>query len=183
MSDQCLGGFSTVELSPVPATSTIPMHAHFSGSISTELPKNDPQVQRTGFTGWRNKDRPWTIFGKSLWDLDPYAYLAFRVKSDGRKYFVNIQTESVVYEDLHQHRLLTKTSGKWETVFIDLGAFVRTNHGMVVEPQKEMMAQKIRTIGMSLTDRIPGPFNISISKVWATVRITDKEVLEDRTLD
>ena len=54
---------------------------------------------------------------------------------------------------------------------------------MVVEPQKEMMAQKIRTIGMSLTDRIPGPFNISISKVWATVRITDKEVLEDRTLD
>ena len=182
MSDTCLGGFSTVQLSQVPATATLPMHAHLHGSISTELPRNDPQIQQTGFAGWRNRDRPWTVFGKSLWDLDPYAFLALTVKSDGRKYFVNIQTESVVYEDLHQHRLLTKTPGQWETVFIDLGAFVRTNHGLVVEPQKEMLVQKIRTIGMSLTDRVPGPYNISISKIWATVRTTDKEVLEDRAL-
>ena len=177
MSDADLGGFSSATLSQFPKTANDPAHARFFGSISTDLPRNNPQVQRTGFAGWRNKDRRPTIFGKSLWDLDPYIYLALRVKSDGRKYFVNVQTESLVYEDLHQHRLHTRTPGEWETVLIDLNAFVRTNHGEVVEPQTEMMRQKVRTIGMSLTDRVPGPFDIRISKIWASVGINDEQML------
>ena len=190
MSDAELGGFSSASLTNVARTDSVPGHARWHGSISTELPRNNPQVHRTGFAGWRNLDRPWTVFGKSLWDLDPYLYLALRVKSDGRKYFVNIQTESIVYEDLHQHRLLTKTPGQWETVFIDLTSFVRTNHGEVVEPQTEMMAQKVRTIGMSTTDRVPGPFAVCIGQIWATMNTQDREVLgrlpndkSDTTLD
>ena len=177
MSDADLGGFSSSTLAYIPQTMRGSAHARWHGSISTDLPRNNSQVQRTGFAGWRNKDRPWTIFGKSLWDLDPYVFLALRVKSDGRKYFVNIQTESIVHEDLHQHRLLTKTPGVWETVFISLHSFVRTNHGEVVEPQTEMMTQKVRTIGMSTIDRVPGPFDVSIGRIWATVRTKDEEVL------
>ena len=176
MSDADIGGFSSSSLTQVLETKGNPAHARFSGSISTDLPRNNPQVQRTGYAGWRNKDRPRTIFGKSLWDLEPYGYLGLRIKSDGRKYFVNIQTDSVVYEDLHQHRLLTKTPGMWETAFIDLSAFVRTNHGQVVEPQREMMTQKVRTIGMSLTDRVPGPFSLEISKIWGAVNTKDDRV-------
>ena len=168
MSDADIGGSSTASLDHIPRTSSQPAHARFHGSISTELPRNRPQVQRTGFAGWRNKDRPPTLFGKSLWDLDPYTYLALRVKSDGRKYFVNIQTESIVYTDLHQHRLHVRKPGEWETVFIEINAFVRTNHGEVVEPQTEMMRQKVRTLGVSLTDRVPGPFDLAISSVWAS---------------
>ncbi len=182
MSDAGLGGFSAASLDQVPQSTSEPAHVRFSGSISTELPRNNPQVQRTGFAGWRSKDRSPSIFGKSLWDLEPYQHLAFRVKTDGRKYFINLQTESVVYEDLHQHRLHTRAPGEWETVFIDMGAFVRTNHGEPVEPQQEMMRHKVRTIGMSLTDRIPGPFDLCISKVWASpasARMDDKEMLEN----
>merc|ERR1711964_262881 len=65
----------------------------------------------SGFSAWRTKDRSFTIFGKSLWDIDPYAFLALRIKSDGRKYFVNIQTESIVPTDLHQHRLYARRPG------------------------------------------------------------------------
>ncbi|KAL9127078.1 MAG: hypothetical protein Q9217_003980 [Psora testacea] len=180
MSDADLGGFSSANLSHVPKTNKDPVHARFFGSISTDLPRNNPQVQRTGYAGWRNKDRPYTIFGRSLWDLDPYIYLALRVKSDGRKYLVNIQTESIVYEDLHQHRLHTRSPGEWETVFIAIHAFVRTNHGEVVEPQSEMMRQKVRTIGMSLTDRVPGPFDLSISRIWASVGMNDDQMLPEK---
>lgn len=168
MSDADVGGFSSAIIEQVSDDTAKPAHARFHGTISTDLPRNRPQVQRTGYAGWRNKDRAATIFGKSLWDLDPYAYLALRVKSDGRKYFVNIQTESIVYTDLHQHRLHTQKPGEWETVVIELNAFVRTNHGEVVEPQAEMMRQKIRTIGVSLTDRVPGPFELSVNRVWAS---------------
>ena len=100
--------------------------------------------------------------------MDPYAFLALRFKSDGRKYFVNVQTESIVYTDIHQHRLYTQKPGQWETVFIKWGEFVRTNYGQVVEPQTEMLTQKVRTIGIGLTDRVPGPFDLAVSAVWAT---------------
>lgn len=179
MSDADIGGYSSAHLEQIAKTLSQPAHARFHGSISTDLPRNRPQVQRTGYAGWRNKDRAATIFGKSLWDLDPYTYLAMRVKSDGRKYFVNVQTESIVYTDLHQHRLHAHKPGEWETVFIELNAFVRTNHGEVVEPQTEMMRQKIRTVGVSLTDRVPGPFELAISRIWASNQLEDEVRIAD----
>lgn len=168
MCDTELGGFSSVSLEQVPGTSTEPVHARFHGSLSTDLPRNNPQVARSGYVGWRNKDRKPTIFGKSLWDIDAYTYLALRVKSDGRKYFVNLQTESIVYTDLHQHRLHTRKPGEWETVLINFNAFVRTNYGEVVEPQSEILRQKVRSVGFSLIDGVPGPFDLAISRIWAS---------------
>ncbi|KAL8854893.1 MAG: hypothetical protein Q9221_000400 [Calogaya cf. arnoldii] len=173
MSDADIGGFSKVVLDQIPASSTEPAHVRFHGNISIDLPPNRPQVQRTGYAAWRNKDRGPTIFGKSLWDVDPYIYLALRVKSDGRKYFVNVQTESIEYTDIHQHRLYAKRPGEWETLLIEWSDFVRTNYGQVVEPQNEMMTQKVRTLGIGSTDRVPGPFELCISSMWATNKMED----------
>ena len=168
MSDADMGGFSKVSLEHTPKTATEPAHVRFHGNISIELPPNRPHIQRTGYAAWRNKDRPGTLFGKALWDIDPYTYLGLRVKSDGRKYFVNVQTETIVPTDLHQHRLYARRPGEWETVLIKWNDFVRTNHGVVVEPQKEMLRQKVRTVGIGLIDRVPGPFDLAISRIWAT---------------
>ncbi|WPH01505.1 Hypothetical protein R9X50_00435100 [Acrodontium crateriforme] len=153
-----------------------PAHAIFKGTISTELPPNRPDVQRSGFAAWRTRDRGYSLFGKLLWDIDPYGYLSLRIKSDGRKYFVNIQTESIVPTDIHQHLLPTFTPGEWETVTIPFSAFVRTNYGMVVEPQKEMLRQKVRSVGIGLIDRVPGPFELCIANVYATNRAPDRGV-------
>ena len=183
MSDADLGGYSSVMFEHVPQTAAQPAHARFYGTISTDLPRNRPEVQRTGYAAWRNRDRPATLFGRSLWDMDPYTYLALRVKSDGRKYFVNVQSETIVYTDIHQHRLYTKKPGEWETVLIKWSEFVRTNYGQVVEPQTELMTQKIRTVGIGLTDRVPGPYNLAISRVWATNGSSDSELDQDRRRD
>ncbi|KAF4541366.1 putative complex i intermediate-associated protein 30 protein [Lasiodiplodia theobromae] len=180
MSDADIGGYSEIHLDFVPQS---PPHARFHGNISIQLPQDNPNVTRTGFAGWRTHDRPPTIFGKSLFDLDPYKYLALRVKSDGRKYFVNVQTESVVPTDLHQHRLFARKPGEWETVLIKLSEFVRTNHGIPVEPQKEMMRQRVRSVGISLTDRVPGPYELCIGKIWATNELSESESEEDARLD
>lgn len=178
MSDNDIGGFSEAAISHVPASQTNPAHAFFRGRISNELPPRDPRVERTGYAAWRTKDRPPTVFGRSLWDVDMYKFLAMRVKSDGRKYKVNIQTESIEYTDLHQHRLYTRNPGQWETILIKWSDFVRTNHGIVVEPQSEMLKERVRTIGVGLTDRQPGPFEFRISKIWATNGLTQTEYEE-----
>lgn len=181
MSDADMGGYTKVNLDFVPGSEKEEPHARFHGNISIDLPPDRPHIQRTGYSGWRTKDRGATMFGKSLWDLGPYGYIGLRVKSDGRRYFVNIQTESIVPTDIHQHRLYTRTPGEWETVYISLGEFVRTNHGMVVEPQREMLTDKVRTIGMSLIDRVPGPFDLSIARIWATTRSSEEEKREDHS--
>lgn len=176
MSDVDIDGFSQAQLDYIPpvttttaaASSSVPGHMRFHGTISTRLPENRRDVTHSGYAAWRTLDRPPTIFGRSLWNIDSYSYLGLRIKSDGRSYLVNIQTESLVPEDLHQHRLFARRPGEWETVHIKWNDFVRTNHGYVIEPQTEMLRQKVRTIGVGLTDRKPGPFDLCIARMWAT---------------
>ncbi|KAG6026746.1 hypothetical protein E4U41_001178 [Claviceps citrina] len=148
-------------------------YARFHGLISTSLPDDRPAIQRSGYAGFRTPDQPPTLFGRSLWDIDPYTYLALRVRSDGRSYLVNLQTEGVEPSDLHQHRLFAKHPGQWETVMIKWNDFVRTNHGFVVEPQAELLRQRVRTVGIGLTDRVKGPFELCIHRVWATNQVDE----------
>lgn len=196
--DSNMGGFSKAGLTYVPGSSHIenppskadgekagiissetdlePAHVLFKGSISTELPPNKPDIQRSGYAAWRTRDRGVSLFGRLLWDIDPFDYLALRIKSDGRRYFVNIQTDSIVATDLHQHLLPSSVPGEWETVTIPFNAFVRTNYGMVVEPQKEMLRQKVRSVGIGLTDRVTGPFELRIADIYATNRPPERQV-------
>lgn len=183
MTDDEIGGFSTAELDWVPSspsqaalsssslTTTPPTggYLRFRGSISTRLPSGRPDIQRTGYAAWRTADRQATVFGRSLWDVDSYAYLALRVRSDGRSYLVNVQTDSMVAPtDLHQHRLFARRPSQWETVVVPWSDFVRTNHGFVVEPQTELLRQKVRSVGLGLTDRVQGPFELCVARLWAT---------------
>ena len=163
-----MGGFSTANLDFHPATEKEPAHARFHGTISTELPRDRLNVQRTGYAAWRTKDQGRSIFGKLSWNAEAYNYLALHFKSDGRKYFINVQTDSIVPTDIHQHRLYSKTPGEWETVLIKWNEFVRTNHGQLVEPQRQMNTQRVLSVGIGLIDRIPGPYDLSISRIWAT---------------
>ncbi|KAH8171598.1 complex I intermediate-associated protein 30 (CIA30) domain-containing protein [Sarocladium implicatum] len=196
MSDTIIGGQSTSHMDFItasdstpsttapwsPSTTTPPSsYARFHGSISTALPSDRPEVKRTGYAGFRTPSQGMTLFGRSYWDIDPYAWLAMRVKSDGRAYFVNVQTESVEPTDLHQHRLYAKRPGEWETVLLKWNDFVRTNHGFVIEPQTGMLRQKVRTIGVGLTDRVEGPFELCIERIWATNTPEDADVVVEET--
>jgi NADH dehydrogenase [ubiquinone] 1 alpha subcomplex assembly factor 1 len=195
MSDDLIGGSSKshfdfvkpqeLDSNAVDKASSTPLrpssYARFHGNISTTLPHDKPKIKRSGYAAFRTPDQPPTIFGHSVWDIDSFSFLALRIKSDGRAYFVNVQTETVEPTDLHQHRLFAKRPGQWETVYVKWNDFVRTSYGFVVEPQTELLRQKVKTVGIGLTDRVEGPFELCIERVWATNTIEDGTVVETDT--
>ncbi|KAF3482319.1 uncharacterized protein GIQ15_05078 [Arthroderma uncinatum] len=253
MADRAVGGYSTASLDYVPAdpATNMPAHARFHGSISTKLPK-DWRIQRTGYAAFRNQDRGFWLFGRLYWDIDPYAFLALRVKSDGRRYTVNIQTDSIIESDIHQHRLFTRHhrifnrptdhltsstitpeeslsepeseydfpstttsspshipaaladfpppeeapttttssyitnpqpgSTGWETILIRWSDFVRTNMGTVIEPQTGLLRQRVKSIGIGLTDRVEGPYDLRIHQMWATNGLGGEELEEEKRI-
>lgn len=190
-SDAELGGFSTASLTliaphhsyptelpppPPPPCPGSPPHPYalFWGSISTELPPTRPEIQRSGYAAFRTRSPKATLFGSNLMDIDPYTYLALRINSDGSRYYVNLQTDGIVPTDIHQHRLLAENPGGWETVYIPFKEFVRTNNGVVVWPA-DLLRSRLRTVGIGLIDRVPGPFRLAVDRIWATDRIRPED--------
>jgi NADH dehydrogenase [ubiquinone] 1 alpha subcomplex assembly factor 1 len=163
--DSGFGGFSTASLDFVDENSG---YARFHGKISTKLPPNRPDIERSGFAGWRTVDPKWTLFGRATFNCEAHRFLAIRLKSDRSRYFVNIQADSIVPEDLYQHRLFVATPGVWETVYIPFQDLVKTHHGGILKAQSFIPKNNLTTVGLGLIDRIPGPFETFIDRIWAT---------------
>lgn len=53
---------------------------------------------------------------------------------------------------------------------------------MVVEPQTSMMTQKIKSIGIGLTDRVEGPYDLCIHRIWGTNGMSEEELEEERNI-
>ncbi|KAK6353407.1 NADH dehydrogenase (ubiquinone) complex I, assembly factor 1 [Orbilia brochopaga] len=186
MTDQSEGGHSTADFAiveeqrpadppPPPNTPsyrpTIPrVYGIFHGTISSKLPnqKNRPDVNRSGYAGFKTAELGRTILGKRNYDLDRYHMLAMRVKTDHRTYFINVQTDGISEDALHQHRLFVRRPGEWETIVIQPDAFVRTLDGVMSHDQTAMITRRITTVGFSTTDRIEGPFKLCVHSIWAT---------------
>jgi NADH dehydrogenase [ubiquinone] 1 alpha subcomplex assembly factor 1 len=70
----------------------------------------------------------------------------------------------------------------WETVMLPFNSFVRTNHGYVMEPQTCLIRSRVKSIGIGLTDRIEGPFDLRIHKIWATNGMGEADIEEERRI-
>lgn len=63
---------------------------------------------------------------------------------------------------------------------LPFNSFVRTNHGFVVEPQTSLLRQRVKSVGIGLTDRVEGPYDLRIHRIWATNGMSEEEVDEER---
>lgn len=150
-SDSSLGGFSTAYFEPYRASADSDLIAHFHGNLNQTLPKGETKVRSSGWAMFKTKNRiqdpnaqfkPFYLFKSQAnfwWDWTPFEVLHLRVMNltPGRKFMVNVQTDTMSRTDLYQHRLFTNSSDNaaaeksstpvWENIFINLNEFVLTN--------------------------------------------------------
>lgn len=182
-SDQELDGYSTAYLDQ--KFENRRGYGVFHGILNLDPPLNNPKVVRSGWSMFRTKHKNnfdhrisyfSDTFGNFKWDLSPYSAIALRVKSDHRKYFVNIQIDDIQKNHLFQHRLFVQKLGQWEDVYIPLDDFVLTNKGVLMERNRsELNREKVKSIGIGLLDRTYGPYELCIESIRL---ITDDDLVK-----
>ncbi|MFC1601155.1 CIA30 family protein [Candidatus Sumerlaeota bacterium] len=129
----------------------------FSGNLSLE--------NRGGFTSIRT--RPAAL------NLSGYDQLAFRLKGDGRTYYVSLMTSS---RSAASYRAPVKTKkGTWEEVRVDMKDFVYTSYGRIMAGVAPLNLKDVLSLGITLADKKAGPFRLEIDWIKAEKGAADED--------
>ena len=130
-----------------------------SGNLSTVL--SDSKLKRTGFAGVVYE------LPSSAANIGDHDVLEVLVRSDGRRWAVNVLPDSWVTDDLYQGFLTGVPAGKWVVAEMPFRELLLTGRGYVKEHQRKFDTHVINAIGFSLADNKDGPFRLEVQYVKA----------------
>lgn len=149
------------------STSTVSVVPHSEDGVS--FARFSGKTAGDGYAALRSKVEASSFYGVPTTDVSPYKFLTLRLRGDARRYFINLQTESYLETDLYQHRLFLTApgTGEWEDVTLKWNDFTLTNNGQIQENQVAMDKYRMKTVGISVLDRLPGKFELDIQWIRA----------------
>ena len=140
----------------------------FSGTLSKDLKPNSQGFVRSGFCGCL------TTVAKSI--PSGYKALRLRVKTDGRTYRLNVHPNSWNPNDMYTG-FISAPEDVWATVEIPLEYFLETSEGKIKPIRvKPLKSEAIEKIGITLADDVPGPFELLVSRIYATSDVASKHL-------
>jgi len=124
--------------------------AVFSGTVSLE--------NNGGFAHTRSMAGPY--------DLSAYRGLAFRIRSDGKRYELTLKLDRSFDGVIYQTGFATPAD-TWTEVRLPFDDFVPTYHGKHLTDHPALDPAKIRTIGFIISDKQEGPFRLEVDWIRA----------------
>jgi NADH dehydrogenase [ubiquinone] 1 alpha subcomplex assembly factor 1 len=100
-------------------------------------------------------------------DLSKYDGLVFKVRGDGREYYLNVHipTDEIAFS----YRASFKTEkDKWTEVTIPFNDLKATSFGEVVENGKPLNSSNVEAVGFVLADKKAGPFKLEVAWIKGT---------------
>ena len=95
-------------------------------------------------------------------DLSKYDGLVFKVRGDGRDYYLNVHIPT--YQMAFSYRASFKTEkDKWTEVTIPFNDLTATSFGRVVENGKPLNPGNVEAVGFLLADKKAGPFKLDVA--------------------
>ena len=158
LSDNDIGGISRSQLLPSKHGRGL-----FTGTLSTHVPDGSG-IDYSGFAAIRSKPIVGLFNQVEIIDLSIYDCIEIKYRGDGRPYFINVQTKSMVNtNDVYQAFLFSKGGPHWEVERIPFTKFLMTYHGYLQDVQIDFL--NIRTMGISINDKKSGDFSLEIEYI------------------
>ncbi|XP_033334060.2 complex I intermediate-associated protein 30 [Megalopta genalis] len=139
----------------------------FHGHISTRIPK-DGKIGRAGYCNIMTVPKTKSFYRKSMYDFSCYNTLVLRVRGDGRCYMLNVLQRGHLdlTRDFCYHYLMYTSGGPyWQHVKIPFAKLVFAIKGGVQIHQKPMPTALVTNFGITLGDKIDGPFQLEIDYI------------------
>ena len=99
-------------------------------------------------------------------NLDGCDTMAIRIKGDGRTYYLNLRTSSGNRAGSYRAPFETDKN-TWQVVRIPLSEFGYTAYGRRVAGTGPLQADKIQSVGFTLSDKQAGPFRLEVDWIRA----------------
>uniref|UniRef100_A0A914HGC6 NADH:ubiquinone oxidoreductase intermediate-associated protein 30 domain-containing protein n=1 Tax=Globodera rostochiensis TaxID=31243 RepID=A0A914HGC6_GLORO len=152
--------------------------AIFEGTLSTRLVK-DGRTERTGWCSMRSLHDKKAFNRKNYFmDWNNYTHLLIKCRGDGRTYKVMLhipQYFDVTWGDSYSFLLHTHGGPHWQFEMIPFSRFIYTIEGRIMDVQYSLDPRMASSIGITLMDRINGPFRLEIDFIGATHHISHLE--------
>jgi monofunctional biosynthetic peptidoglycan transglycosylase len=99
-------------------------------------------------------------------DLTQYDALVFKVRGDGRTYYLNIHVPTRQIAFSYRAKFTTEKD-KWQEIRIPLKDFKATSFGEEVLDAAPLEPKKVESLGFLLADKKAGPFKLEVE--WIKV--------------
>ncbi|BES88628.1 complex I intermediate-associated protein [Nesidiocoris tenuis] len=145
-------------------------HALFSGTLSTDVPK-DGQIKRAGYCAIRTLRASKSFKRDSYWDWTGFSHLVIRCRGDGRSYMLNLYTMGYydqLWNDVYHYPLYTRGGPYWQTTRIPFSKFFFASKGTIQDLQSPISLDSISHFGITASDRYSGNFQLEIDYIATT---------------
>ena len=95
--------------------------------------------------------------------------IAIRVRGDGKRYQLRVRTHARLDGVAYRHHFETD-DGRWQEIVLPLASFRPSYRGRLVPDAEPLSAQSIRQLGVLISDKQFGRFQLEIESVRAVVR-------------
>jgi hypothetical protein len=122
----------------------------FTGKVSLE--------NSGGFASIRSKP--------GSWDLGAYDGIFIRLRGDGKRYKLNLKTDSAFDGILYRVPFETR-DGEWQTLRVPFSKFRASFRGRAVPEAPPLDPSRVISVGFLISDKQEGPFRLEVAGIGA----------------
>jgi hypothetical protein len=143
--DVVMGGVSSGKVESTAQGSML-----FTGVVSLE--------NNGGFASIRSKPREWR--------LAAYDGIVMQLRGDGKRYKLNLKTDSS-FDGLMYRAPFETSAGEWQELHFPFSAFAASFRGRAVPDAPPLDPARITMVGLLISDAQEGPFRLEIARISA----------------
>ncbi|XP_058018041.1 complex I intermediate-associated protein 30, mitochondrial [Ahaetulla prasina] len=159
-SDAAIGGKSEISMK----LDKNKQYAIVSGNLNTAVPK-DGMTKYSGYCAIISKPEMLAFHRTKVHDWSNFNSLYLRVRGDGRPWMLNINPskyDPTSANDCYNYFIFPRGGPYWEEIEVPFSKFFFTSRGRIQDGQYEIWPDRISTLGLTLADKVDGPFQLDV---------------------